>query len=523
LHKLREEDAPRPSTKVQTLGEQSVTTSQNRRTNPPTLARQLRGDLDAIALKALEKERSRRYATPLELAADIGRYLRNEPVIARPASAGYRSWKYIRRHRTGVAVTAMTVLLLISFAVAQAFQLRRTMRERDRANRERDQAQMVTDFMAKMFKISDPSQARGATVTAREILDNASKEIDTSLIHNPELQAQMMDVMGSVYYGLGLYTRAHALFERALQIRIRVLGPENPDTLLSKHRLAAILDGEGRFAESEKLKRENLESRRRVLGPEHLDSLRSAISLAGTIGRRADELADQAQQARLYAEAEKLERETIDIYRRVLGPQHPDTLESMTNLGSTLDSEHRYQEAERLQREVFEVQRRIIGAENPATLGSMNNLAFSLERQDRYGEAEKLYGEALEIQRRVLGPSHPITLLSMDNLAHTLAERKQYAESEKLYRETVDARGRSLGPDHPDTASSTYGLACVLALQGRRNEALSFLRQAIDHGLDAGNDLGMEKDDDLKSLYGDPRFTALVAHAKALVAAQKAH
>ena len=516
LRKLREEDAPSPSTKVLTLGEQSITTSQNRRTDPPALARQLRGDLDAIALKALEKERSRRYATPLELAADIGRYLRNEPVVARPASAAYRARKYMRRHRIGVALTAITVLLVIVFGVAQAIQLQRTTRERDRANRERDRARLVTDFMAKMFQVSDPSEARGNSIKAREILDKASKEIDTSLARSPELQAQMMDVMGSVYFSLGLYSRAHSLLERAVEIRNRVLGPENPETLLSKHRLAAVLDGEGHFAESVALKRQTLDARRRVLGPEHPDTLRSAISLAGTIERQARDLAETPEQARLYAEAEKLERETLEIYRRTLGPQHPDTLTSTTNLASTLDNERHYQEAEQLQREALEGQRRVLGPEHPETLGSMNNLAFSLEREGRYADAEKLYGEALEIQRRVLGPEHPLTLLSMDNLALTLSELKRYAESEKVYRETVDARRRVLGPDHPDTARSTYELACVLALAGRRDEALSLLSHSIDHGLDAGNDLEMEKDDDLKSLRGDPRFLALVAHAKTL-------
>jgi non-specific serine/threonine protein kinase/serine/threonine-protein kinase len=146
IRRPREEDAPRPSTKLRTLGEQSTIAAVNRRADPPGLARQLRGDLDAITLKALEKDRSRRYATPSELAADIGRYLRHEPVMARPASTGYRASKYIRRHRIGVAMAAAAMLLVISFAVAQAVELKRITRERDRANRERDRANRITDF-----------------------------------------------------------------------------------------------------------------------------------------------------------------------------------------------------------------------------------------------------------------------------------------------------------------------------------------------------------------------------------------
>jgi non-specific serine/threonine protein kinase/serine/threonine-protein kinase len=505
--KLREEDATPPSTTLRPFGEESRVIALDRGTDALTLARQLRGDLDAIALKALEKDPSRRYATPLELAADIRRYLCHEPVIARRASGMYRATRYIRRHRIAVAMAVAAIVLLASFAVDQSFQRRRNQRERDRANR-------VTDFMTEMFKVSNPSEARGMNVTAREILDKASKDIENKLAGDPELQARMLDVIGSVFYDLGLYSRAHPLFERAVQTRVRVLGVDNPETLLSKHHLAATLDGEGRFKRAEMLDRETLEARRRVLGLEHPDTLRSMSNLASTIEREARDLSDTDQQARLFSEAEKEEREILAIRRRVLGTQHPDTLVSMTNLASTLDNERQYLEAERLQRETIEIQRRVLGPEKPETLGSMNNLAFSLERQHLYAEAESLYKEALQIQRRVLGPDHPITLLSMDNLADTLAERKKYAESERLYRETVDGRRRALGPDHPDTARSTYELACVVARQGRHDEALSLLRNSIDHGLDSGSVLDLEKDDDLKSLHGNPRFEALVAYAR---------
>ena len=135
--KLRDEDASKPSTKISTLGKKSGITAQNRGADSPSLVRLLRGDLDAITLKALEKERARRYGTPAELAADIGRYIRNEPVVARPASSWYRARKYIRRHRFGVAVTAGAAALLVSLAFVQALDLRRT-RTRAGSRRSRD-------------------------------------------------------------------------------------------------------------------------------------------------------------------------------------------------------------------------------------------------------------------------------------------------------------------------------------------------------------------------------------------------
>jgi non-specific serine/threonine protein kinase/serine/threonine-protein kinase len=290
VQRLRQEEASRPSTKVRTLGDQSGAAARNRGSDPPTLARQLRGDLDAITLKALEKDRSRRYATPSDLAADIGRYLRHEPVVARPAGAGYRAGKYIRRHRIGVAVAAGLLVMLIAFGVAQALQLRRITRERDRADR-------IAAFMTGMFKVSDPSAARGNSITAREILDKASKEIDPGLSKDPELQAQMMQTMGHVYQSLGLYSQALSLLTRSVEIRRRVLGPQNPDTLASMSSLGGILINTGR-----------------------------------------------------YTEAEKLLRQTVDVQRRVLGPEQPATLNSMHNLATALQYEGRYGDAEQLLR-----------------------------------------------------------------------------------------------------------------------------------------------------------------------------
>jgi len=511
LRRMREEEAPRPSTKLRTLGEQSGTTAQNRGCDPPTLARQLRGDLDAIALKALEKERSRRYATPMELAADIGRYLRHEPVMAHPASGAYRARKYIRRHRMAAAVAAGLVAVMVSFGVAQTLQLRRTLIERDRANRERDRATRVAAFMTGMFNVSDPSAARGNSITAREILDKASKEIDTGLSKDPELQAEMMQTMGDVYDSLGLYSQAQTLLTRAVDIRRRVLGQRNPDTLASMSDLGWILIQQGRYTEAEKLLRETLDIQRRVLGPEHADTLMSMNHLAAVLDDEGG-----------YAEAEKLDRETLDIRRRVLGPESPEALSSMSNLAMVVSHAGRGDaEAEKLDRETLDIRRRVLGPEHPDTLKSINNLAYDLIDEGRYAEAEKLYREKLGIERRVLGPEHPDTLKTMSNLAAALVGEGRYAEAEKLHREALDIERRVLGPEHPSAAISTYNVGCILALKGDRDGALSLLREAVDHGLPPRTDLAIEKDSDLKSLHGDPLFAALVAHAKERAAAQK--
>jgi serine/threonine protein kinase/tetratricopeptide (TPR) repeat protein len=503
LRKVREDEPPKPSTRIRSMGAASAASAEKRKEEPRSFAEHLRGELDWITMKALEKDRVRRYGAVSELSADISRYLRSEPVLAGPATAAYRMRKYAVRHRIALGIAAGVLLLLTGFAVTQAVELRRITQERNRAARERDRANRITGFMTNMFKVSDPKEARGNTITAREILDKASADIDTGLTKDPELQAEWMHIIGDVYEKLGLYPRAESLQQESMEIRQRVLGPKHLDTLESVSSLAVVLADEGRYAEAEKSDRETLDIRRRVLGPEHPETLSSVNNLANALlgeGR--------------YAEAEKLYRETLDIHRRVLGPEHSDTLGSMNNLANALFGEGRYAEAEKLYRETLDIQRRVLGPEHPDALDSMYNLAGVLMNERRYTEAEKLDRETLGIRRRVLGPEHPDTLDSMNSLALVLDDEDRYTEAEKLGRETLGIQRRVLGSENPATAISTYNLGCIAARRGRRDKALSLLREAVDHGLDPSVASGMDKDLELKSLQGNPRFDALVAHAK---------
>jgi non-specific serine/threonine protein kinase/serine/threonine-protein kinase len=503
LRQLREEELLRPSAKIAQQKQSSVSSADTRGIERGQLLGLLRGDLDCITMKALEKDRARRYGTPLELATDISRYLKSEPVIARPASAGYRLQKYVLRHWIGASVAAGLVLLLAGFATVQAMQLRRTTRERDRADR-------VTAFMSAMFKVSDPSEARGNSVTAREILDQASHDVDSALAEDPELQAQMMDVMGQVYGNLGLYARAQALLTRAVETRRRVLGTDHPQTLNSMDQLGWTLNREGHYAEAEKLQRETLDSRRQVLGPQQPDTLRSMANLSNTLTmeghyseaeklqretlaiqrrvlgpehpetlRSMSNLTNTLYRGGRYTEAEELQRKTIDMQTRILGREHPDTLRSMSNLANTLSRESRFADAATLQRETLDLRRHVLGPEHPDTLVAMSDLAVNLRRQGQYVDAEKLEREALEVQRRVLGPEHPSTLMSMNNLSNTLIFEHRYAEAEQLLRAALDIQRRVLGPEHPETIRSIVNLATSMSNQGRYAEAMKLEREAV--------------------------------------------
>jgi non-specific serine/threonine protein kinase/serine/threonine-protein kinase len=463
LRQLREEDPPRPSTKVSADRDNSSSRAQARGMAPEQLASQLRGDLDWITMKAVEKDRARRYGTPSELAADLGRYLKNEPVVARPASAAYRLSKYVRRHRLGVAIAAGLVLLLAGFAAVQARQLRRITRERDRANR-------IAEFMTNMFKVSNPSEARGNTITAREILDKSSNEIQAGLSQDPELKAQMMDFMGKIYWHLGLFEQSKDLLSKALAIRQHVLGSEHPSTLDSMQSLANTLADQGKVTEADKLYQQILETSRRAPGPTNRMTVMAMNSIA----------LDLVTEGK-YPEAEKMQRDILEIDGRTLGQDNPDTLTVLSNLALTLKYEGHFADAEKLNRQALEGRRRTLGADHPDTLRSADNLALNLvEEHGSLREAEELIRATLASQQRILGPTHMDTLESMNTLSMALDAEHKYEEEEPVVRRLLELATNSLGPEHPRTLYAMNNLAAVLDNEKKYAESTELLRRVYE-------------------------------------------
>jgi eukaryotic-like serine/threonine-protein kinase len=539
LRQLREDDPPRPSTKVSLQAENSSTAAEVRGTEPRHLAGLLRGDLDWITMKALEKDRARRYGTPSELAADLNRYLRHEPVIAGPAGAGYVLGRYIRRHRIAVALCAGLVLLLAAFSIVQAVQIRRITRERDRANR-------IGQFMTDMFRATDPGVAQGKTITAREMLDKAAAQIDTGLADDPELQAALMYTMGDVYQNMGLYAQSQQLLQRSLDIRRHVLGPDDPDTLESLQDIGETLAQAGHPREAERVFRQVLDARRRVLGADSPKTLRTMNWLAQLLREDGDyadaeKIYRQVLQARIHTvgptgeptletmdglarvlasegqfpEAEKLARQAADVRRNRKDPSQMFT--GAMGLAEILEMEHHYQEAEPLYREAIDLRTKRRGPEHPHTLNAVYSLASVLFDEGRYTEAEPLARSAFETRRQVLGPEHPDTLDSMDLLGRILTREGRYREAEELLRSNVELARRTFGAGDSDTATVIYDLACATLGNSRepdhRGKALALLREAVNHGVTGTDTASIEQDPALKELRGDPKFEALVAEA----------
>ncbi len=454
LRRLRKEDPLTPSTRLTSKHEASSLAAEARGSEPRQLISQLRGDLDWITMKAIERDRSRRYGTPSELAADLHHYLNNEPVLARPASASYRLQKYVRRHRIAVAAASVIALLLVSFGVVQAVQLRRITRERDRADR-------IAEFMTGLFKASDPNERAGGAVSASDLLDKGAKDVDAGLSGDPELQARMMYVMGRAYMYLGSYSRAQSLFERGIQVSSSAGRQESRETLNAMHDLDWTLLQEGHFTE-----------------------------------------------------AESLQRNLVETQTRVLGPDHPDTLASISSLAQTLCEEGHCAEAAKLNSEVLEKQKRILGPEAHYTVVTMDNLAMMLGEDGRPAEAEKLEQQALAIHLRTDGSENYATIICMINLGDSQRDLRQDEEAKKTFRQALEIEERIFRPDQPETASTRYDLASVLVRDGQSQEAIQLLRQAVDHGLPRQADLDLENDPLFNSLHNDPRFAAIVLEAR---------
>ena len=468
--RMREEEAKKPSTRLGTLeGRDSQQSASSRGVDVPTLRRQLKGDLDWIAMKALEKDRTRRYGSPAELAADIRNCLENKPVLAGPPSARYRASKFVRRHRVGVAFGAVAVLGLIAFGGVMAFQSARIARERDRANREATTAGRALQFVTELFEVSDPGEARGNAVTAREILDRGASKIDKELAGEPIVQATLLATLGHVYESLGLSKDALPLSERALALRRANLGPDHRDTIASIDEVSEVLRSLGRLADAESYARESLAIRRRTLGDEHQDTTVSMNNLGLLL-----------QQEGKLDEAAVVLHETLELKRRVLPRDDPEYLPTLNNLGLVLQAQGKLSEAEPYFRELLEACRRTLGDDHPHTLTAISNMGLLLQSEGKLEEGERFYREALDTRRRVLGNDHAQTLLSVYSLGFILRVEGHLQQAEPYFRESLDGSRRVLGPDHPRTLMALQGMGMLLQSEGKLAEAEPYFREALD-------------------------------------------
>ena len=457
-----------PSAKFSTLGNAASSVSMLRRVDAKTLRRELRGDLDWIVMKALEPDRTRRYETVNGLAMDIERHLQDEPVFARPPSTLYRLSRFARRNRLAVAAGAtVTAALIIGLTVA-GLALVRARRAESLARREAETSRQVANFLTGLFRVSDPSEARGNSVTAREILDRGADRIRGELAEQPLVQAQLMHTMGIVYREMGLFAQAQPLLEQSIATRRTQVAEDDPAVQASLLELARLAQQQGRFAVAESLYRVTLGVRERTLGPEHPDLMVPLGAFGGMLVTRGR-----------YPEAESLLTRAVALRAKRAAPDDAAYARTLRYLASAYLAEKRYAEAEPAFRRALSMYERVAGADHPDVGRALNNLGIVYYGLQRYDEAEQYYQRAEANLSKALGADHPNVASININLGEIAWRRQRYADAEMRLRRALTILEKSVEPTHPSIATAEYDLANVLRDAGRLAEAELHYRKAL--------------------------------------------
>jgi len=547
---IREEDPERPSTRLSSLmtsiqsvepGRTSIQEiAKHRRTDPSSLTRQVRGDIDWIVMKCLEKDRTRRYDTAAALAEDLGRHLRDEPVTASPPGAAYRLRKFSRRHRgllaaSGVVMAALVVGLAVSLvgfyrasvnedaavaATGEADAARRLAeRQKTEAELARDEAQAVTRFLAEMLAAVEPEE-RGRDVTVRAVLDAAADDIERRFADQPLVQATLRHTIGQSYLALSDNAAAGRHLPLALETRERLLGPDHMDTIVARNSLATLAWQEGRIRDAEALYRASLDAALRTLGENHERTIGLMSNLATMLQSqdRLDEARTLYQRALAAAErsigrdhwialsaegglanlvwglsnlseARRLFADLLVRHERVLGEDHPDTFKTMSNLAAVLNQLGERDEAERLHRDTLDRRVRVLGESHRDTIASMVNIAILLRDTGRFDEAEPMLSRAIELGTASLGAEHPLTLEASLVMVQVIASQGRLEEADAVGRRTLEGMRLAHGDAHAATVAVRSLLIQIAGALGRHDDVAALARdhvRALKHAASAG-------------------------------------
>ncbi|MGD8868024.1 MAG: serine/threonine-protein kinase [Gemmatimonadales bacterium] len=465
---LRDTEAARPSLRFDTLGDRKQYIADCRSTDPGTLTRRLKGDLDWIVMKAIEKDRTRRYDTANALLFEIRRYLDDEPVLARAPSTAYRMGKFVRRHKAGVAAGSVVAFALVAgFTLATVGMLRARSAERT-AQQEAETARQVSDFLVGLFQLSDPTQARTNDVTAREILDRGAQRIETDLTDQPLVQARMMATMGSAYRGLGRYESATPLLEGALEKLESLSGEEDLEVARTKLALANLMIWKADYPHAESLSREALATYRQIYGDQHPALAVPILNLVfGFLRAQAN-----------YDEAESLLLEALNI-KRAAGEADEGQAATLDQLCWVYINKGDLDAAELMCRDALELRRRLLGPDHFDIATSLHRMAVVYRQQGRYNQALATYEEALSMNRRLFGDEHPEMAYNLDDMGIIYRTLGEPEKGLPLAREAVRIRRKLLRDDNPERSLALYNLAALLRDLGRSDEAADIFLEAL--------------------------------------------
>lgn len=541
---IREEEPPKPSTRLSEIGRSSSSSrpsalsgptpqaepteresslasiAAHRKTEPLILGRLIKGDLDWIVMKCLEKDRNRRYQTANGLATDLQRHLADEPVVACPPSFGYRLRKFMRRNRGLVLSASMVALVLVAGMAGTTWGMIRARHERRnalaaqraevaRAEGERrakeetqkrlEQIEKGTSILASVFRDLDPIAAESEGEPLRVLLgrrlDEAVRQLDGEAVGDPLVVARLQHVLGVSLRELGHLEQAERVLVKAGQTRERLLGANHLDTVATKHHLAMLYQARANYTPAEALYREVLAARTATLGADHPDTLSSR-----------HDLATLSHTQRRFTPAEALYEAVLAARTAKLGADHPDTLTSRHRLAALYRCQGKLSLAEALFKEVLAARMAKLGANHLDTIATKHNLALLYVDKEEYAPAEALYKEVLVVRAAKLGADHPDTLTSRHHLAALCFWQRKYDLAESLLKEVLAARTARLGADHPSTLGTQVELGWLYQSHGKYAQAEALYQDVLDTGaakLGADDRVILQTEYYLAALYHD--------------------
>jgi serine/threonine-protein kinase len=479
-----------------------------RRSTPKSLAKRLEGDLDAIVLKALAKDPADRYHTAEQFAADLRRHLSHEPLASVPPTFRYRAGKFVRRNR-GVLTAASVVLLALAAGTGAAlWQASKATRAAAVAAEEAEKARMVADLMSDLFRLSDPSETLGDTITARDLLDRGTQRIETEFGDQPVVQAELLTEVAKVYGNMALFGRAEPLVERALALRSAEFGDESLEVSESLLQLGSLrLDVSDPVRALPLLERavairEAAAPRPDQLLVEAWSTLGWAVRARGEHARAAelfrralDEqqsidpspasvadlmfgLASSYHDDGMLSEADSVFNAILSRADRDARPT-PNAVAALGTVGMVRRLREQYREADPILRSALEMSERLYGPEHPTVIEARQEYALNRWALGDWEEAEELLRRALRSAERVLGPEHERTAGIGESLAYVLEDEGRFDEAVVYQQIALEEKvRRHQGQDHPGVVSSLSAVGRALALAGRLSEARSYLDRA---------------------------------------------
>jgi serine/threonine-protein kinase len=461
-----EQQPTRPSTRLRQLAaevgsDRLAELAASRGVGVERWRRQLAGDLETICLTALQKDPARRYPSAARLREDLARYRSGLPITARPDTFAYRARKLAGRHPWAVSATLGVLALLLVGVVVLLAQNRRIRQERDKA-------EQVTELLVSVFEVSDPSEARGAEISARELLDRGAAQVSDGLAGQPLVRAELLDVLGRVYRSLGLYQRASEQLEAALGVRRSLLGDAHPEVVETLLRMGDLERVRGDYQRAESLLREALERARGRFGADSLEVVRASDALGKTLLARGDRVG-----------ARELFEAALGILQRRREARSVLTAEVENNLASLELGEGDFAAAEARFRRSLALRRELLGGDHPAVAAILNNLAALLSQRGDHAAAQATWEQALELYLGLHGEEHPLSATALNNLGLARLAQGDVAGAEQDLRRGLELRRRLLSADHPDLAASLSNLGFVVQGRGDTEQAGALHREAL--------------------------------------------